>query len=68
MGGPDFYSARFFFAVIALNITLSAIHKFAEYLRIQSGGKWGGGWFFSLTDYLLTIVEWVMGARRRKDE
>jgi hypothetical protein len=61
---PDIFmcSANVLLAVVALNIVLSALHWFLEWLYAKTGNKCSGR-LAMIVGWLLSLMEWVMAAR-----
>lgn len=62
----DFCPSHFFFVIIALNIGFSFLHWLAELIKQKTSGQYGSG-LERFASFFLVMVEWVMGARKRKD-
>jgi hypothetical protein len=52
-------------AVVILNVTLSALHALLERFYLKTENKVDDR-LYKVTGYLLTMLEWMMAARRGK--
>lgn len=65
--GPVDGSFRLYLYVVLINLSLSSLHKFLDWLAPKTKCVWDDK-INAAIEYTLTLLEWAMGARRRRDE